>query len=372
MEAAVTAPPRGASGPPAGLLEPQYQPHHRPYGRDDARGIWVWLEQHDGRLEDVGLELAGKARALADACGEPLTAILLGRVADVLPSAAERASRLPVDRVLVAPHPLLGRYATDVYASALEQLVRAERPAILLMGATPDGRDLAGRLAVRFYTGLTADCTDLGIAADGGLLESHVVGFGGGIAAVIKCAHHRPQMATVRPGVFPMPPAPSDGRIAPVRFVSIELDQSVSQTAVIERHVHNGAGLTRAPVVVVGGGGMRGQFGAIEELAALLGGEVGATRVAVDQGWAPRERQIGQTGIVVRPKVAIACAVSGASQFTVGIDSAQTVIAINSDPQAPMFEAADYAVADDVFQILPALVAQLRLDGATPRPEEAV
>ena len=348
------------------MLEPQFRPHQRPYGPTDARGIWVWLEQHDGRMEDVGLELVGKARTLADACGEPLTAVLVGRVKDLLPETAERASLLPADRVIVAPHPLLGRYATDVYAAALEQLVRAERPSVLLMGATPDGRDLAGRLAVRFYTGLTADCTELGIASDGGLLESHVVGFGGGIAAVIKCAHHRPQMATVRPGVFPAPGGRRDGRAAPISVVSVHLDHAAARTAVLERHVHESTGLTRAPVVVIGGGGMRGQFDVLDELAALLGGEVGATRVAVDQGWAPRERQIGQTGVVVRPKVAIACAVSGASQFTVGIDSAQTVIAINSDPDAPVFEAADYVVADDVFQVLPALASHLRESGERP------
>lgn len=334
------------------LGQPAYPP-------EEAHGLWVWLEQHGGVLEDVGRELLGKGRVLADALGEPLTAVLLGRREDVQPLTGEVAA-LGADKVLVGVHPLLELYTTDAYTAAMDQLVRVQKPSILLTGATPDGRDLAGRLAVRLHTGLTADCTELGIATDSKLLESHVVGFGGGIAAVIVVSQHRPQMATVRPGVFAMPPVRADGTRAAVHQMKITLIPAQARVQVLERHVRTGADLTRAPVVVIGGGGTRGNFAPLEELAAALGGEVGATRVAVDHGWAPRERQIGQTGTVVRPKVAIACGISGASQFTVGIDDAGTVIAINSDPEAPMFEAADYAVAADLFRVLPPLLSELR------------
>ena len=340
------------------------QPGRPAYPPAAARGVWVWLEQHDGQVEDVGRELLGKARVLANALGEWLVAVVLGSAPDVarLPSAA---AALGADEVLVAAHPALAHYTTDAYTAAVEQLVRTGKPSILLLGATPDGRDLAGRLAVRLYTGLTADCTGLSIAPDTGLLESHVIGFGGGIEAVIKCPQRRPQMATVRPGVFAAP-EPVATLNAAIRHVAVDLGAVEQRVEVLERHVRQGTGLTRAPVVVVGGGGTRGQFALLEQLAATLGGELGATRVAVDQGWAPRERQIGQTGVVVRPKLAIACGVSGASQFTVGIDAAQTVIAINSDAEAPLFESADYGVVDDLFRVLPPLLAELGRDGEPP------
>lgn len=345
------------------------------YRAEEARGLWVWLEQHDGVLEDVGLELLGKGRGLADALHEGLTAVLLGQAGDVAPL-ADRVASLGADEVLVGAHPLLARYASDAYTAALDQLARAGKPSILLIGATPDGRDLAGRLAVRLYTGLTADCTELAIEQGGGLLESHVIGFGGGIAAVIKCPKYRPQMATVRPGVFPKPQPPRESPTnaaagqATIRHAPLTLSPDDARVQVLERHVHEGADLTRAPVVVIGGGGTRGSFALLEELAEALGGEIGATRVAVDQGWAPRERQIGQTGVVVRPKVAIACGVSGASQFTVGIDAADTVVAINADAEAPLFESADYGVADDLFRVLPPLLDELRTSARAPQAAE--
>ncbi|MBI3969929.1 MAG: electron transfer flavoprotein subunit alpha/FixB family protein [Chloroflexi bacterium] len=329
------------------------------YGAGDALGLWVWLEHHGGVLENVGRELLGKGRLLADQLGAPLVGVLLGRREDLLVPAAE-AVALAADEVVLVAHPLLAQYTTDAYTKAFDRIVRAEKPAILLLGATPDGRDLAGRLAVRLYTGLTADCTDLAIEPQTGLLLSRVAGFGGGIEALIKCPWHRPQMATVRPGVFatpvPRPPAAGTGVI---RELAVTLTPTDVRVEVLERAVLSGAGLGAAPAVVIGGGGTRGDFRLLGDLAELLGGQVGASRVAVDQGWIGRERQIGQTGTVVRPKLAIACGVSGASQFTVGIDAADTVIAINTDAEAPICEVADYAVVDDLFRVLPPLLAEL-------------
>lgn len=330
------------------------------YSPDRAHGLWVWMEQHDGTLEDVGLQLLGKGRPLADRLGEPLVAVVLGSDEHVCALAREAAA-WGADEALLVAHPLLDHYTTGGCTAALAQAARAETPAVLLMGATPDGRDLAGRLAVRLYTGLTADCTDLEIEPGTGLLIGRVAGFGGGVEALIKCPRHRPQMATVRPGVFPLP-VPHAGRTPAVaiRSLDVVLHEEDLQVVMLERVVHRSVDLTRVPVVVVGGAGMRGAFGLLEELAAMVGGEVGASRVAVDQGWAPRERQIGQTGTVVRPKLAITCGVSGASQFTVGIDAAGTVIAINIDSEAPIFEVADYGVVDDLARVLPPLLAELR------------
>ncbi|HEU5315753.1 MAG TPA: electron transfer flavoprotein subunit alpha/FixB family protein [Chloroflexota bacterium] len=343
-----------ATPPTVVVRGPAYPPH-------EAAGIWVWVEQHDGVVEDVSRELLGKGRDLASRLAQPLVAVVLGAPQHAGVGAADAAA-LGADEVLVVGHAALAHYATDPYTDALDQLVRRRKPAILLLGATPDGRDLAGRLAVRLYTGLTADCTDLTIGPSG-LLESHVVGFGGGIAAIITCQRHAPQMATVRPGVFPQPAATVRSNASErIRPASVDLDSAAERVRVLERQVHAEAGLTRAPVVVIGGAGTRGDFHLLEALAETLDGEVGATRVAVDQGWIGRDRQIGQTGVVVRPKVAIACGVSGASQLTVGISGADTVIAINSDAGAPLFDAADYGVVGDLFRVLPPLLAELRTD----------
>jgi electron transfer flavoprotein alpha subunit len=323
------------------------------YKPEEAKGLWVYLEQSDGKLEGVGLELLGKGRTLADALGTKLTGILLG--SDVEPLASEAIAH-GADEVLVVENPRLDTYRTDTYTDALFQVVQAHKPAILLLGATPNGRDLAARLAARLRTGLTADCVDLGIEEGTGLLLGITAGFGGGILATIKCPNHRPQMATVRPGVFPRPvPEKRKGK---VNRLDVPVGESVVQ--VLERKAGAELDLTTAKVLVIGGGGTRGDFRPLKELADLLGGHLGATRVAVDAGWAPREWQIGQTGFVTRPKLAIVCGASGAMQFTVGIEGAETVVAINIDGEAPIFEYADYGIVDDLSVFLPALIEQVR------------
>lgn len=331
------------------MIPPVYPP-------EEARGVWVWLEHEGGRLSGVSLELLGQGRKLAVAAETSLTAVLLGQG---LESLAEEAVRYGADEVLAAEHPLLEPYTADPATKVVSDLVLTRKPDVLLLGATANGRDLAGRLAVRLRTGLTADCTDLSIDSATGLLLGEVTGFGQGILATIQCPRHRPQMATVRPGVFPRPLA-EPARTGRIEWVEAQLAAEDARVRVVKRSLERGVDITQAERLVVGGRGVQGDFGLVRALAKALGAEVGATRVAVDQGWIGHERMIGQTGSVTRPKLAIVCGASGAMQFTVGIQEAETVVAINSDPEAPIFESADYCIADDLFQVLPPLIERLK------------
>ncbi len=325
------------------------------YRAEEASGLWVFLEQQDGVLEPVSLELLGKARQLADESQQVVTGILLGY--EISPLAIP-AVALGADEVLLCENTLLRRYTTDPYTKVMAELILERRPDILLLGATPNGRDLAGRLAVRLRTGLTADCTDLSLDTDG-LLVGQVTGFGRGILAGILCPQHRPQMATVRPGVFPRP-APTQSPDGRIQRVATRLTQADAPVRVLRRSTARGGDITAAERLVIGGRGVHGDFDVLRQLASLIGADVGASRVAGDEGWIDREAQIGQTGYVTRPKLAIVCGVSGAMQFTVGIQDAETVVAINSDPEASIFEAADYCIVDDVFEVLPPLIEALR------------
>ncbi len=327
------------------------------YGPDVATGVWVYLEHEDGELAGVSLELLGKGRELADEQGSPLTGFLLG---DGVRGLADAAIAAGADEVLLAEHELLDPYTNDAHTLVATSMILAGQPDIMLLGATFNGRDLAGRLAVRLRTGLTADCTDLTLDPDTGLLlVGEVAGFGGGIVATIKCRENRPQMATVRPGVFAgLEPDPD--RAGQVTDFAAEIAPEDVRTTVVERVTADVTDITQAPVIVAAGAGTRGDFKLLQELADLLGGELGVTRVAVDNGWATSDRQIGQTGYVTRPKLAIVAGISGALQFTVGIDQADTVVAIDLDPEAPIFEAADFGVVGDLFEVLPPLVEKLR------------
>jgi electron transfer flavoprotein alpha subunit len=240
----------------------------------------------------------------------------------------------------------------------MADLVAERRPDVLLLAATPDGRDLAGRLAVRLRTGLTADCTDLRINESTGLLMGEVTGFGQGILATIECPEHRPQMATVRPGVFASS-EPDASRNGTIEKVSVSLSEADAPVRVRRRSLRRTVDITQAERLIVAGRGMGGDLAAVKRLASLLNAEIGGTRVAADEGWVSHERMIGQTGSITHPKLAVVCGVSGAFQFTVGIEDADTVIAINSDQDAPIFDVADYCVVDDVSRILPALIEGL-------------
>lgn len=323
---------------------------------EEQKVIWVYLEQVDGVLESVSLELLCKGREMADSVGWQLAGLLLGHGVAGL---ADRAFACGADQVLLAEHRLLANFTIDAYARVAFQAVMEGKPSVFLLGATPNGRDLAARLAVRLRTGLSADCSDLRLDAEGGLLVSEVSGFGGGVLALIETRAHRPQMATVRPGVFAIEETRRKIKGAVIR-IPMDLAEEMIETRIVERLAGAGIDLTRVPVLIAGGRGMDGDFKTLKELAELLGGEVGATRPPVDEGYIERERQIGQTGVVCSPKIAICCGISGAFHFVVGIEKAGTVIAINSDPEAPIFDYADYCVVGDVHQVLPALIEALQ------------
>lgn len=335
------------------MIEPVYRP-------EEASGLWVYMERRDGHLEGVSLELLRHGRKLAAEMGVAVTAVLLG---DATRPLAEEAIACGADTVLLAEHPLLEPYTTDPYTKAITELVLRRRPDIFLLGATANGRDLAGRLAVRLRTGLTADCTDLAIDKQSGLLLGEVTGFGHGILATIQCPRHRPQMATVRPGVFPRPVA-EPSRTGRVKRLRVRLSEEEQRVHVRRQSNKGGVDITQAERLIVGGRGVQGDFALLRRLARAIRAEVGATRVAVDQGWVREDRMVGQTGSVTRPKLAIVCGASGAMQFTVGIQDSETLIAINSDPDAAIFEVADYCVAEDVFQVLPPLIEALEREKA--------
>ena len=323
------------------------------YGVDqEAKSIWVYLEVDEGQLAGVSLELIAKGRQVCDELGWDLAGLLLGsRVMGL----ADAAIAHGVDQVYLGDDPLLENFTIEAYSIAAYQAIMSARPSVFWLGATPDGRDLAGRLAVRLRTGLNADCTDLSMNPENGRLVCEVSGFGGGILALIEMENHRPQMATVRPGVFSIEQA-DENRTGTLIPINLELSAEQIDTRLIERSTGDQVDLTGVDVLVAGGRGVDGDFGMLAELAQLLGGEIGATRPPVDEGHIERERQIGQTGVVTSPKVAICCGISGAFHFVVGIEKADLVVAINSDPRAPIFDHADYCIVGDVHQVIPALI----------------
>jgi electron transfer flavoprotein alpha subunit len=316
-------------------------------------GVWVYAERRGDSFRPVSLEILGRARSVADELGERLVALTAGSGE----GPPRELTRFGADEVVAIDHPLLVRYDTRAFTELLERELRAGDPSVLLLGATRDGQDLAGRLAVRLRTGLTAHVTSIDVDARRRLV-GWVPGFGGGIEAGVVCPERRPTIITVRPGVFPAPvPAPAKGE---VRFVRATLDaSSFGSRRVAFEPKGESVDLTRSEVLVVGGRGTGGDFGRLQRLAHCIGGEVGATRVATDSGWIERERMIGQTGVVTRPKVAVILGASGAVQFTVGIEKAGFVIAVNRDPDAPIFESADLGVVGDLAPIVDRLVRDL-------------
>ncbi len=323
--------------------------------KDLYKGLWVVLEQEEGRLLPVGLELLGKGRELADEMGEVLTAVILGKDIAAL---GEEVVRYGADIVLLAEHPLLAGYNTDAYTKAMADLVQARKPDILLIGATFNGRDLAGRLAVRLSTGLTAHATRLEYDKESGLLLSAVPGFGGSILAVIKTEFGRPQMSTVSAGIFE-PMEPDDTRHGKVERVEVSLRESDIRCRVLEREVVPAENIASAERIVVAGMGTGGDMKLVDELATALRASTGVTRPLVDIGVAPREKQVGSTGVSLRSKLVVVLGASGASHFVAGLRDSEMVIAVNKDEKAPIFDEADVCVVGDLFDILPRLLEEL-------------
>jgi electron transfer flavoprotein alpha subunit len=326
----------------------------------DFSGVFVFAEQVDGQIARVTFELLGKARALAADLGTEVTAILLGH--DIGPLADELTDR-GAHRVLLIDDPALATYTTEPYASALTAVIERCRPDIVLYGATAIGRDLAPRVSARVKTGLTADCTQLDIDPETGGLRMTRPAFGGNLMATIVCPAHRPQMATVRPGVM-QPAECGPTPEASVEVVDPGLTRNARCVEVVEiiQRVLDRVDIMDAKILVAGGRGVgsRENFAQLEALAEVLGGTIAASRPCVEAGWAPKDRQVGQTGKTVRPKVYLAVGISGAIQHLAGMEDSELIIAINHDETAPIFSVADLGIVGDLNQIIPLLTAKLR------------
>jgi len=323
-----------------------------------SREVWVFIEHHSGRPADVSLELLTKGRKLAEKLRGPLKGVLIGHEVD---SVAKEAFRFGADELLVVDHPELRDYRTLPYSRILCELVDERQPRVILYGATFIGRDLAPRIASNSASGLTADCTDLQIGdvtwkkqEYRNLLLQIRPAFGGNIVATIITPDAKVQMATVREGVMEMVPveAPCDGKITKIHYEPRAADQLVR---IVERHrEEKRSNLKGASIIVAGGYGVGSQktFDKLRELADVIGAEIAGSRAAVDAGYISREQQVGQTGLTVRPKLYIACGISGAIQHVAGMQDANRIIAINSDPEAPIFDVCHYGIVGDVASVI--------------------
>jgi len=332
------------------------------------RDVWVFVEQEEGQIADVSLELLAKGQELAQKLNSQVCGLLCGFQVDSL---AEKAIQHGADRVLLADHPELEIYRTLPYARVASDMARERRPYVFLLGATPIGRDLAPRVASSIRAGLTADCTDLQIGDYVSKKDNRVYtdllyqirpAFGGNIIATIVNPHTRPQMATVREGVMRRRD-PDAARQGTVEKIEPTLDERDLVLTVLSRETRESTvNLKGAPVVVAGGAGVGSQenFELVRELAHILGGEVGASRAAVDAGYVSREHQVGQTGVTVRPRLYIAAGISGAVQHRAGMSESSKIIAINTDPNAPIFQIAHYKIIGDVDKVLPMMIKALR------------
>jgi electron transfer flavoprotein alpha subunit len=327
---------------------------------DEYRGVWIFIEQNDGKIEGVSLELLGAGRKLADKLQVPLSGFLLG---SGIKGLAGQVISYGADQVYMIDHPVLKQYRTESYMKGVMLLAEKYKPEIILYGATPNGKDLASAVATDLNTGLTADTTMLDVDLDNRLLEASRPAFGGNIMATILCKKHRPQMATVRPKVMKAL-APDAGRAGKIIEEKISLQEEEMRTKVLQivNDVTKKANLADAHVIVCGGKGMGDiqNFQILNDLAETIGASVGGTRDVVEAGWLPHELQIGQTGETVTPKIYFAIALSGAIQHVVGMKNSNLIIAINKDPNAPIFYVATYGIVGDAMEIVPKLIEQFK------------
>jgi electron transfer flavoprotein alpha subunit len=331
--------------------------------------VWVFAEQEDGKLSDVPLELLGKARELADTLKVPVAAVLLGAKVESL---AATLIAHGADKVYLVEHAKLAHYQAAGYGAVVCELIQRHKPQICLYGATPIGRDLAPTVASAMKCGLTADCTDLQIGdhqPPGGsvnhknLLLQIRPAFGGNIIATIVNYDRWPQMATVREGVMVMSPADAGRKGEIVRSASAAIDAMELPLTIVETHRQaRKVNLKAARIIVAGGAGVgsRESFRLIWDLANCLGAAVGGSRAAVDLGFVDHDHQIGQTGTTVRPALYIACGISGAVQHRAGMQDAAKIIAINSDPRAPIFGVAHYGIVGDLNVVIPKMIKAIR------------
>ena len=326
------------------------------------KDVWVFIEHEQGKLAHVSFELLGEGRKLADALGCKLCGMLLcGN--EGMDGFVREAIAYGAEKVYVTESPLLKEYRTDPYASGAVNLIRTFKPEIVLFGATTQGRDFAGTVATTLETGLTADCTGLDIDPEKKMLRQTRPAFGGNImATILDYPNYRPQMATVRPKVFAMP-ARDDSRKGEVIKEPLPITEDKIRTKILE--FIKGAesvNLVDAEIIVSGGRGIGNaeNFKIIRELADVLRAAVGASRATVDAGWIPYDHQVGQTGRTVRPKIYFACGISGAIQHQAGMKTSDIIVAINKDPDAPIFKVATYGIVGDIFTVVPMLTQEFR------------
>ena len=339
-------------------------------GLEEYKGVYIYAQQVDNKLSDIAFELVGKAKELAADLNTEVTAVLLGSNVKAL---ATELGEYGADKVIVVDNPALETYRTEPYAQALVSVINEYKPEIMLVGATAIGRDLGPTVSARVKTGLTADCTkleigDFPINAMPGQEQKHNQllmtrpAFGGNTIATIACPDNRPQMATVRPGVMQ--------KIDPIEGAKAEVieynpgftpDNKYVEIMDIGKSVTDTVDMMDAKILVSGGRGVGEEgFGMLKELAEVLGGEVSCSRAVVDNGWQPRDIQVGQTGKTVRPNVYFAIGISGAIQHVAGMEESDIIVAINKDETAPIFDVADYGIVGDLNKIVPALTEKLR------------
>jgi electron transfer flavoprotein alpha subunit len=323
-----------------------------------AQGVWAIAEQRDGELRKISYEVVSEGRRVADALGQPLTAVLLG---SGVKSKAPQLAQYGADRVLVAEDPRLEPYTTDAYVSVLTQLVKEGDPAVLLMGASVQGKDLSARLSASLGVGMAQDCMAFSVEA-GNLIANRPI-YAGKAYSKVTFQNSWPQMATARPNVMKIN-EPDPSRPAEVVDATFTLDDAGLKTRVADtvKDTSGKVDLTEADKIVSGGRGMKGpeNYKILEELADLIGATVGASRSAVDAGWRPHKDQVGQTGKVVSPNLYVACGISGAIQHLAGMSTSKVIVAINKDPDAPIFQKADYGVVGDLFEVVPALTEEVK------------
>ena len=325
---------------------------------DDYKDVWVFCETYEGRLRSVSLELVTKGRELADKLGVKIIAILIGNnVSDL----AESLIHQGADTVLIADNEIFTDYTTDAYATVLASLVEKRKPSILLLGASTNGRDLAPRVAAKLKVGLTADCTGLKLE-DGNLIQIRPA-FGGNIMSELITPVSRPQMATVRPNVF-KPSEPDTSLQGNVEQVSVEISPDIIRTQVLEKVKEVSEGMKsveEADIVVCSGRGIKdpANLELSQKLADLLDAAIGGSRPIVDLGWLPPTQQVGQSGRTICPKLYFALGISGAIQHIAGMSSSDIIVAVNKDPDAPIFEIADFGIVGDLFEVVPEIITAI-------------
>jgi electron transfer flavoprotein alpha subunit len=327
--------------------------------KKEYRGVFVFVEQRNKEIQNVSLELIGIGKELAENLNQKVTAVLLGNEVKEI----EKLGYYGADNIIYAEDEELDIYMTEPYTKVLKEVIEDKKPEIVLFGATAIGRDVAPRLAGRIHTGLTADCTKLEINEDNNDLMMTRPAFGGNIMATIECPDHRPQMATVRPGVMKKADKDTTKRVEIEKFsVKIEDKDKTYEILEVVEEKTNKIDIQEANILVSGGRGVGNpdNFKLLEETAQILGGVVSSSRAAVDSDWMPKEVQVGQTGKTVRPDLYIACGISGAIQHLAGMEESEFIVAINKDETAPIFEASDVGIVGDLNKVLPALNQELK------------